>query len=117
MQQPELAVRQFGSKADDYLRSTVHAAGADLERVVGIAQRLQAADALDLGCGAGHVSYALARADMRRFEPRPARRNCCHLPRRVSICWSRAFRHIIGSMCRARSTNAPASSNRAVASS
>lgn len=51
---------QFGAVAEAYLSSTVHRQGADLEA---IARRLAdepAARVLDLGCGAGHVSFAAA---------------------------------------------------------
>lgn len=52
--------RQFSAQAHSYLTSAVHAAGADLER---LAQRLRAlpdASVLDIGCGAGHASFAAA---------------------------------------------------------
>ena len=54
--------RQFGSSASDYVASAVHSAGADLEQIAEIARtRLPAgARVLDLGCGGGHVSYAVA---------------------------------------------------------
>ena len=60
MDQQELTVRQFGARATQYLTSTVHASGADLERLESIARELEPARALDLGCGAGHASFALA---------------------------------------------------------
>ena len=59
--QRTLVSRQFGKTAAAYLASGVHAAGADLERLSRLAQTLQPARVLDLGSGAGHVSYALAR--------------------------------------------------------
>jgi len=59
--QHRLVSRQFGTTAKAYLASGVHAAGADLERLVRRAHELRPARVLDLGCGAGHVSYALAR--------------------------------------------------------
>jgi ubiquinone/menaquinone biosynthesis C-methylase UbiE len=62
MDQRNLAARQFGDMAVNYLSSAVHATGADLDRLVVQAQQLAPARALDLGCGAGHVSFALARA-------------------------------------------------------
>ena len=54
--------RQFGSSASDYVASAVHSAGADLAQIAEIARtRLPAgARVLDLGCGGGHVSYAVA---------------------------------------------------------
>lgn len=52
--------RQFGGQAAAYLSSQVHAQGAEFaqlrERVAGIG----AARVLDLGCGAGHVSFQVA---------------------------------------------------------
>jgi SAM-dependent methyltransferase len=59
--QHALVGRQFGSQAEAYLASGVHAAGADLERLSRRADASRPARVLDLGCGAGHVSYALAR--------------------------------------------------------
>lgn len=52
--------KQFGEQAQAYLNSAVHAQGADLQA---LAQRLQGkstANVLDLGCGAGHVSFTVA---------------------------------------------------------
>ena len=53
---------QFDPRAEDYRNSAVHASGPDLEYartlVANAAQRPQRA--LDLGCGAGHLSFALA---------------------------------------------------------
>ncbi len=60
MEQPRLAAQQFGAAASAYLTSTVHAQGADLARLTGLAQGTPGLSALDLGCGAGHASYALA---------------------------------------------------------
>lgn len=51
---------QFGKVANAYLESTVHSRGDDLAAV---ADRLRAtpnAAVLDLGCGAGHLSFAIA---------------------------------------------------------
>jgi len=62
MDQRNLAVRQFGDVASNYLSSTVHATGADLTRLGALAQAQRPARALDVGCGAGHVSFALAGA-------------------------------------------------------
>jgi len=61
MDQADLAARQFGDTAANYLGSSVHAQGTDLDRLEALTRRLQAARALDLGCGAGHVAFALAR--------------------------------------------------------
>jgi ubiquinone/menaquinone biosynthesis C-methylase UbiE len=62
MDQRNLAARQFGDTAANYLSSSVHAKGADLDRLEALARRLRAARALDLGCGAGHAAFAFARA-------------------------------------------------------
>lgn len=61
MDQQELTVNQFGSNAEYYLASEVHSQGADLVQLEEIVRRMPAARALDLGCGAGHAAYALAR--------------------------------------------------------
>jgi ubiquinone/menaquinone biosynthesis C-methylase UbiE len=51
---------QFDSVASAYLASAVHAQGEDLQRVANrIAQR-PGARVLDIGCGAGHLTYAAA---------------------------------------------------------
>lgn len=60
MDQHALAARQFGTQAEAYLASAVHAQGEDLARLAALAHDSGAATALDLGCGAGHASYALA---------------------------------------------------------
>lgn len=67
MDQQELSVKQFGTSAAHYLASPVHATGADLERLSEVARLQQFERALDLGCGAGHVSFALARGGARRI--------------------------------------------------
>ncbi|MDR3481744.1 MAG: class I SAM-dependent methyltransferase [Burkholderiaceae bacterium] len=51
--------RQFGPAASAYLTSTAHAQGADLDKLSRIVQG-KSAEVLDLGCGAGHVSFAVA---------------------------------------------------------
>jgi len=51
--------RQFGSSAADYVASAVHAAGEDLAALARFAALPHAA-VLDLGCGGGHVAYAVA---------------------------------------------------------
>jgi ubiquinone/menaquinone biosynthesis C-methylase UbiE len=61
MDQRNLAARQFGDSAANYLSSSVHAKGADLDRLEALTRRLRAGPALDLGCGAGHAGFALAR--------------------------------------------------------
>lgn len=53
---------QFDPRAGAYLTSAVHAAGPDLERAkVLVSQAVPAAaQAIDIGCGGGHLSFALA---------------------------------------------------------
>lgn len=56
--QAELAARQFGSQADAYVASRVHAEGGDIAELAALVQPGERV--LDLGCGGGHVSYAAA---------------------------------------------------------
>lgn len=58
--QETLVGGQFGPQAKAYLNSTVHAAGADLEALAALAAARPGARALDLGCGGGHVTFAVA---------------------------------------------------------
>lgn len=51
---------QFGPRAKAYVESVVHAQGADLARIGDIAAKTRPARAIDLGCGGGHVTYAMA---------------------------------------------------------
>jgi ubiquinone/menaquinone biosynthesis C-methylase UbiE len=63
MQQQELAASQFGATASAYLTSAVHAQGADLkELAAALGQFLPPGKGrvLDMGCGAGHASFAAA---------------------------------------------------------
>lgn len=72
--QQQLTTSQFGASAGNYLSSAVHAQGADLDRLRGIAAGAHSAHALDLGCGAGHASYALAVGGARQvtaYDPSP----------------------------------------------
>lgn len=55
-----LVTDQFGPQAAAYVASAVHAGGADLARIAALCARHRPARALDLGCGGGHVSFALA---------------------------------------------------------
>jgi ubiquinone/menaquinone biosynthesis C-methylase UbiE len=50
----------FGSTAAAYLTSAVHATGADLQELAREVAAKSDALVLDLGCGAGHVSFAVA---------------------------------------------------------
>lgn len=52
--------RQFGDQASAYLTSAVHAQGKDLQRLATLLQPHGDAQLLDLGCGAGHASFAAA---------------------------------------------------------
>ncbi len=63
MQQQELVAAQFGATANAYLTSAVHAQGADLEQLKQALAHLKPVShsrVLDLGCGAGHASFAAA---------------------------------------------------------
>jgi SAM-dependent methyltransferase len=51
---------QFGARAGAYLTSVVHATGDDLARLAEIARERPQARVLDLGCGGGHVVFAVA---------------------------------------------------------
>jgi ubiquinone/menaquinone biosynthesis C-methylase UbiE len=54
-------VAQFDPKAQAYLTSSVHAAGPDLDRTRELALHLPVRRSmLDVGCGAGHLGFALA---------------------------------------------------------
>lgn len=54
--------QQFDPQARVYLSSAVHAAGPDLERAATLVRASLSPEgrALDIGCGAGHLSFALA---------------------------------------------------------
>jgi len=74
MDQQALSAKQFGAQAANYLNSAVHSTGADLDRLAAVAGQLTPERALDLGCGAGHVSFALARGGAKRvtaYDPSP----------------------------------------------
>lgn len=51
---------QFGARAEAYLTSAVHAQGADLTALAALAAAMPQARVLDMGCGGGHASYAVA---------------------------------------------------------
>lgn len=53
-------VARFGARAAAYLGSAVHAGGEDLQQLAALAQGQGGAQVLDLGCGAGHVSFHVA---------------------------------------------------------
>jgi ubiquinone/menaquinone biosynthesis C-methylase UbiE len=52
--------KQFGTVAEAYLSSTVHSQGADLEAITNTLRGKPESRVLDLGCGAGHLSFAVA---------------------------------------------------------
>lgn len=67
--------RQFGDQADAYLTSAVHAQGKDLQRLAMLLQPHGDAHLLDLGCGAGHASFAAA--SLTQLFPMISLRRCC----------------------------------------
>jgi ubiquinone/menaquinone biosynthesis C-methylase UbiE len=66
---------QFDSRAQAYLSSPVHAEGPDLAHAKSLVEQSvpPTAQALDIGCGAGHLSFALAPsvARMIALDPSP----------------------------------------------
>ncbi|NVN43467.1 class I SAM-dependent methyltransferase [Asaia siamensis] len=56
----EFVTGQYDPRARDYVQSAVHAAGADLDHMAALVKASEARFVLDLGCGGGHVSYAVA---------------------------------------------------------
>lgn len=56
----EAVRRQFGARAGAYLGSTVHAQGREFAELRDAVAACPDARVLDLGCGAGHVSYQVA---------------------------------------------------------
>lgn len=60
MKQAAITAKQFGEQASAYLTSVVHAQGMDLTRLKTIVANVPDAAVLDLGCGGGHVSFAVA---------------------------------------------------------
>lgn len=51
---------QFGAQASAYLNSEVHSQGPDLQALAALVASKPEARVLDLGCGGGHVSFAVA---------------------------------------------------------
>jgi ubiquinone/menaquinone biosynthesis C-methylase UbiE len=60
MEHDVLVAHQFGSTARAYLESVTHATGEDLELLAQDVATVPDAVVLDLGCGAGHASFAVA---------------------------------------------------------
>jgi len=50
----------YSPRANEYLTSTVHASGEDLDQIETLVSGCPNARALDLGCGGGHVCYRVA---------------------------------------------------------
>ena len=55
-----MVANQFGPQADAYVASRVHAEGDDLARIAAIAATRPGGRIADLGCGGGHVAFAVA---------------------------------------------------------
>lgn len=55
-----LVSQQFGPRAAAYVASAVHAQGEDLAQMRALLAGRKTARVLDLGCGGGHVAFALA---------------------------------------------------------
>jgi len=51
---------QFGAVAEHYRTSVVHARGIDIDRIVARVREYSNPEVLDVGCGAGHVTAAVA---------------------------------------------------------
>jgi ubiquinone/menaquinone biosynthesis C-methylase UbiE len=60
VQHEQSIARSFSANAEKYLTSPVHAAGADLDFLARAVAALDQPQVLDLGCGAGHASFAVA---------------------------------------------------------
>jgi cyclopropane fatty-acyl-phospholipid synthase-like methyltransferase len=58
--QARVVEAQFGPRAEAYLRSAVHAQGADLDAFAAMLAGSGAGRLLDLGCGGGHMAFAAA---------------------------------------------------------
>jgi len=56
----QVVQKQFGEQASAYLSSTVHAQGVEFDLLKAELADQQQARVLDLGCGAGHVSFHVA---------------------------------------------------------
>jgi ubiquinone/menaquinone biosynthesis C-methylase UbiE len=60
LQHENTITRSFGPQAQAYLTSQVHSTGRDLELLAEAIAETPVAKVLDLGCGAGHASFAAA---------------------------------------------------------
>lgn len=54
------AAKHYAARAQDYVASTVHSQGSDLDRVESLVAGKELRRVLDIGCGGGHVTYRLA---------------------------------------------------------
>ena len=75
MEQQQISAAQFGANAGYYLASAVHAKGEDLERLSIVVRQGAGGRVLDLGCGAGHAAFSLARGGATRvvaYDPSSA---------------------------------------------
>lgn len=55
-----LNAQQFGTTAQLYVESAVHSTGDDLRQIAELSRKAAGGRVIDLGCGGGHVSYAVA---------------------------------------------------------
>lgn len=114
--------KQFSSQASEYLTSTVHASGRDLQRLAVCLADYPDASVLDMGCGAGHASFVAAQnvstvvaydlsaqmldvvaqaAEVRQLKISPPARGMpkvCHLPITHLILLSAVILPITGMM-------------------
>jgi ubiquinone/menaquinone biosynthesis C-methylase UbiE len=58
--QHAFAAEHYAPRAQDYVTSAVHSAGADLDQIEAAMRGRSQDRVLDLGCGGGHVSYRVA---------------------------------------------------------
>ncbi|QIB52039.1 class I SAM-dependent methyltransferase [Pseudomonas sp. OIL-1] len=56
----QVVQRQFGEQAQAYLQSGIHSVGPELAELAEAVTQTRQAQVLDLGCGAGHVSFHVA---------------------------------------------------------
>jgi ubiquinone/menaquinone biosynthesis C-methylase UbiE len=60
MEHNQSIAQSFGPQAEAYLTSSVHSSGADLNLLANAIRATDHSRVLDLGCGAGHASFAAA---------------------------------------------------------
>ena len=60
MQHDHTIAQSFGPNANFYLTSPIHSQGEDLPQLAEVVRATEKPVVLDLGCGAGHASFALA---------------------------------------------------------